>query len=136
MNKIVKFSVCCMSLVFAVEASAQVNAADSVMQHVKGNKFSVGGYGEVAYSRNFFSDHVSRYSQPDAHKNDPNHGRFDIPHAVLYIGYDFGKGWSFGSEIEFEHGGAGLAYEKEGISRSCISLRKQAQLMLCARSHA
>ena len=40
--------------------NAQINAADSVMQHVKGHRLSVGGYGEVAYSRNFFSDHVSR----------------------------------------------------------------------------
>lgn len=92
---------------------AQEVAGDSVMQHVKGNKFSIGGYGEVAYSRNFFSDHVSRYSQPEQHKDDPSHGRFDIPHAVVYMGYDFGKGWTFGSEIEFEHGGTGIAYEKE-----------------------
>ena len=35
---------------------AQVNAADSVMNHVKGNRLSIGGYGEVAYSRNFYSD--------------------------------------------------------------------------------
>ena len=92
---------------------AQEVAGDSVMQHVKGNKFSIGGYGEVAYSRNFFSDHVSRYSQPEQHKDDPSHGRFDIPHAVVYMGYDFGKGWTFGTEIEFEHGGTGIAYEKE-----------------------
>ena len=94
-------------------ANAQVNAADSVMNHAKGNRLSVGGYGEVAYTRNFFSDHVSRYSQPEEHRNDPSHGRFDIPHAVIYLGYNFGKGWSLGTEIEFEHGGAGLAYEKE-----------------------
>ena len=92
---------------------AQEVAGDSVMQHVKGNKFSIGGYGEVAYSRNFFSDHVSRYSQPEQHKDDPSHGRFDIPHAVVYMGYDFGKGWTFGTEIEFEHGGTDSAYEKE-----------------------
>ena len=92
---------------------AQEVAGDSVMQHVKGNKFSIGGYGEVAYSRNYYSDHVSRYSQPEQHKDDPSHGRFDIPHAVVYMGYDFGKGWTFGTEIEFEHGGAGIAYEKE-----------------------
>jgi hypothetical protein len=73
----------------------------------------VGGYGEINYSRNFYSDHVSRYSQPEEHKNDPSHGRFDIPHAVIYLGYDFGKGWTLGTEIEFEHGGVGLAYEKE-----------------------
>ena len=97
----------------AMTTQAQEVAGDSVMQHVKGNKFSIGGYGEVAYSRNFFSDHVSRYSQPEQHKDDPSHGRFDIPHAVVYMGYDFGKGWTFGTEIEFEHGGTGIAYEKE-----------------------
>ena len=74
---------------------------------------SIGGYGEIAFSRNFYSDHVSRYSQPEQHKNDPSHGRFHIPHAVIYLGYDFGKGWTFGTEIEFEHGGTGAAYEKE-----------------------
>ena len=94
-------------------ASAQTVAADSVMQHVNGKRLSVGGYGEVAMSRNFYSDHVSRYSLADEHKNDPSHGRFDIPHAVIYLGYDFGKGWTMGTEIEFEQGGVGMAYEKE-----------------------
>jgi len=94
-------------------ASAQVAASDSIFNHVNGTRLSIGGYGEINYSRNFYSDHVSRYSQPEAHKNDPSHGRFDIPHAVIYLGYDFGKGWTFGTEIEFEHGGNGIAYEKE-----------------------
>ena len=77
------------------------------------SRLKVGGYGEAVFSRNFFSDHVSRYSQPEEHKNDPSHGRFDIPHAVVFLGYDFGKGWTVGTEIEFEHGGNGIAYEKE-----------------------
>lgn len=97
----------------ATAALAQVSAGDSVMNHASGKRLSIGGYGEVAYSRNFFSDHVSRYSQPEQHKNDPSHGRFDLPHVVVYLGYDFGKGWKLGTEIEFEHGGNGLAYEKE-----------------------
>jgi hypothetical protein len=92
---------------------AQESAGDSVMQHAGGKRLTVGGYGEINYSRNFYSDHVSRYSQPEEHKNDPSHGRVDIPHAVIYLGYDFGRGWTFGTEIEFEHGGNGLAYEKE-----------------------
>ena len=92
---------------------AQTSAADRVMNHEGGSRLSVGCYGEVCYSRNFFSDHVSRYSQPEEHKNDPSHGKFDLPHAVIYLGYDFGKGWTLGTEIEFEHGGNGLAYEKE-----------------------
>lgn len=94
-------------------ASAQVSATDSVQQHAKGNRLSVGGYGEVAYSRNFYSDAGKRYSKPATYKNDPSHGRFDIPHAVIYLNYDFGKGWTMGTEIEFEHGGSGGAIEYE-----------------------
>ena len=105
--------IACSLALCATTANAQESAADSVMNHARGNRLSVGGYGEIAYGRNFYSDHVSRYSQPELHKDDPSHGRFDIPHAVIYMGYDFGKGWSFGTEIEFEHGGAGIAYEKE-----------------------
>ena len=67
---------------------------------------SVGGYGEIAMSRNFYSDNVYRYSNPTKYKDDPSHGRFDIPHAVIYLGYDFGQGWTMQTEIEFEHTGA------------------------------
>ncbi len=112
MNSKTIASVIC-ALAVSIGVQAQVNAADSVFNSSRASRLSVGGYGEVAYSRNFYSDHVSRYSQPEEHKDDPSHGRFDLPHVVVYLGYDFGKGWSLGSEIEFEHGGAGLAYEKE-----------------------
>ncbi len=88
-------------------------AAMTMLPNIASAQLHVGGYGEAAYSRNFYSDHVSRYSLADEHKDDPSHGRFDIPHAVVYLSYDFGKGWSMGSEIEFEHGGVGMAYEKE-----------------------
>ena len=37
-------------------ARAQVNAADSVMGHARGNRFCVDGYGEVALSRMFCSN--------------------------------------------------------------------------------
>ena len=86
--------------------SAQVRPA-------QGGRLTVGGYGEVALTRNFYSDNVYRYSHPSDYKNDPSHGRFDIPHAVIYLGYDFGKGWSMQTEIEFEHTGTGSAVEKE-----------------------
>lgn len=104
------------SLLFAglaLQSQAQVNAIDSVMNHVKGNKLSVGGNGEIGYTREFFSDNPYKYSQAGKYKNDPSHGKFDIPHAVIYLGYDFGKGWTMGTEIEFEHGGSGSSYEKE-----------------------
>ena len=114
MNHVIyKMSMCALFFMGATALPAQESAADSVMHHANGKRLSVGGYGEVAYSRNYFSDHVSRYSHPEEHKNDPSHGKFDIPHAVIYLGYDFGSGWTFGTEIEFEHGGNGLAYEKE-----------------------
>lgn len=49
-------------------ANAQVNASDSVMNHVKGNRLSVGGYGEVVYSRMFYSDSYYRYQDAPGHK--------------------------------------------------------------------
>lgn len=77
------------------------------------SRLSLGGYGEVAYTRNFYSDNVNRYSHAGDYREAPSHGRFDIPHVVVMIGYDFGKGWSLGSEIEFEHGGTESAVEIE-----------------------
>ncbi len=86
-------------------------------ENPKGKSFlrglTVGGYGEVAFSRNFYSDNVYRYSNAGKYKDDPSHGRFDIPHAVIYLNYEFGHGWRMGSEIEFEHTGTGVSFEKE-----------------------
>ena len=77
------------------------------------SRLHIGGYGEAVLTRNFYSQSFNRYKYPERYKNDPSHGRFDLPHVCLNIGYDFGKGWTFGSEIEFEHGGAGGAVEIE-----------------------
>ncbi|MBD5224680.1 MAG: hypothetical protein HDS68_01765 [Bacteroidales bacterium] len=76
------------------------------------NRLTVGGYGEAVYSYNFFSDDYKRYSSPEKYR-DASHGRFDLPHVVIYLGYNFGKGWSMTSEIEFEHGGVEAAVEIE-----------------------
>lgn len=78
----------------------------------KQRRLSIGGYGEVAMTRNFYSDSYLRYTTPEKYRNQ-QHGRFDIPHMVIFLGYDFGKGWSMGSEIEFEHGGTESAIEIE-----------------------
>lgn len=100
------------------DTPATFTRADSVALDKAKKKISawdrlhVGGYGEVAYSRNFYSDNYLRYTQPAQYKNE-SHGRFDLPHVVVYLGYDFGKGWSFSSEIEFEHGGTESAVEIE-----------------------
>ncbi len=103
---------CALSMA-AFSASAQTSAGDSVMSHAAGNRLSVGGYGEAAFSRHFYSDNHYRYRNPSKYKDDPSNGRFDIPHAVVYLGYDFGRGWTMGTEIEFEHTGTGAAVEIE-----------------------
>ena len=95
-----------MGLLAACSLSAQV------MPEQK-SRLTVGGYGEITFSRNFYSDNVYRYSHPADYKSDPGHARFDVPHAVIFLGYDFGKGWTMQTEIEFEHGGNGSAIEKE-----------------------
>lgn len=75
-------------------------------------QLTVGGYGEATYSYNFYSDAWNRYKTPANFTGD-HHSRVDLPHVVLYLGYDFGKGWSMGTEIEFEHGGVEAAVEME-----------------------
>ena len=77
------------------------------------SRLTIGGYGEAVYSHHFYSDNVFRYSHADRYKDAPSYGRVDIPHAVIMLGYDFGRGWSVGTEIEFEHGGVEAAVEKE-----------------------
>ncbi|MDR1543212.1 MAG: hypothetical protein LBS50_02130 [Prevotellaceae bacterium] len=120
MNKIVLFS---FLIIFNVAAFAQnvENKNDTTQQKsARKEKFfnaisrlSVGGYGEIVYKRNFFSDNINRYSHAQDYKNAPSHGRFDLPHITFMIGYEFGKGWRFSSEIEFEHGGTEAAVELE-----------------------
>ena len=126
-GKVLLCGACCLMLSAQQFAHASENASESnsnsanaetgmempgkVKKLFKG--LTVGGYGEAAYTRNFYSDNVYRYIRPEQYKNDPSHGRFDIPHAVVYLGYEFGKGWRMQSEIEFEHGGAGSAVEQE-----------------------
>lgn len=53
-------------------------------------QLTVGGYGEAVYSYNFYSDAWNRYKTPANFKDD-HHSRVDLPHVVIYLGYDFGK---------------------------------------------
>ena len=76
-------------------------------------RFTIGGYGEAVMTYNMYSDNFGIYSDPENYKNSKGHGRFDLPHAVIMLGYDFGKGWKLGMEIEFEHGGVEAAVERE-----------------------
>lgn len=77
------------------------------------SRLTLGGYGEAVMTRNFYSDNINRYSKAEDYKDAKSHGQFDLPHVVIMIGYDFGKGWTMGSEIEFEHGGTESAVEME-----------------------
>ncbi len=77
------------------------------------SRLTIGGYGEATYQYNFFSDNFNRYKFPNKYADADGHGRADLPHAVLMLGYDFGHGWTFGSEVEFEHGGVEAAVEME-----------------------
>ena len=96
----------------AVNTSAQtINDSIVSAQTKPVSRLSLGGYGEAMMTRNFYSDNIYRYTRASDHKNDGSHGRFDLPHVVINLGYDFGHGWTMGSEIEFEHGGTESAVE-------------------------
>ena len=76
-------------------------------------RFTIGGYGEVTAKHCWYSNNYLRYGKnPEKYAND-HYGEFDLPHVVIYMGYDFGHGWSVGTEIEFEHGGTESAVEIE-----------------------
>ncbi|MDR0745265.1 MAG: hypothetical protein LBF17_02075 [Mediterranea sp.] len=117
MKKLANTFILCSLVAFIGSVSAQEYRNDSTEENKKKNdlpdRLTIGGYGEAVLSRNFYSDQWQRYTNAEQYKDAKNHGRFDLPHVVLSIGYDFGKGWSFGSEIEFEHGGTGSAVEIE-----------------------
>lgn len=93
--------------------AAENDTISSENQKVTKSRLTIGGYGEAVYTRNFYSDNMFRYSHPDRYKDSPGHGRVDLPHVVIMLGYDFGHGWTMGSEIEFEHGGNEVAVEME-----------------------
>ena len=95
-----------------LKSAEAVQITEVQEQASRKKRFTIGGYGEAVYSRNFYSDNYLRYDSPQDYKND-KHGRFDLPHVVIMLGYDFGKGWSTGMEIEFEHGGTESAVEIE-----------------------
>ena len=69
------------------------------------SRLTIGGYGEATYTRMFYSNNYKRYTNANLYADAPSTGQFDLPHVTLNLGYDFGKGWKLGMEIEFEHGG-------------------------------
>jgi len=113
-----RISIICttLCLFFATTSLAQYKNDDIVKDTAKHKIFqrlTLGGYGEAVYKYNFFSDNFNRYSRADDYADSKGHGRVDLPHAVIMLGYDFGRGWSVGTEVEFEHGGTESAIEME-----------------------
>ncbi len=109
-----KISTLTLGCLLAAASPALVNAQTQDEEtRATRSRFQVGGYAEVAFTRNFYTDNIYKNQPNSVNNHGKSHGRFDIPHAVVYLSYDFGKGWKMSSEIEFEHGGAGGAYEKE-----------------------
>ena len=100
MKQFFPFFLVCGLLVAGVKMSAQ------------SSRLRLGGYGEAVAQRMFYSDNVERYKYPESNR-DMSHGRFDLPHVVFYLSYDFGRGWKISTEVEFEHGGSGSTYEIE-----------------------
>jgi hypothetical protein len=109
--------VACISTILPTSVCAGSAAQDTIktaptVKKSWASRLSVGGYGEAVMTRNFYSDSYLRYISPENYKNQ-SHGKFDLPHVVINLGYDFGKGWTMGTEIEFEHGGTESAVEFE-----------------------
>ena len=97
---------------FEIADSASANERSKQAEKTNTSRFRIGGYGEAVYQRMSYSDNVARYAYPARYK-DGKHGRFDLPHVVTFMSYDFGRGWKMSTEIEFEHGGTGSTYEIE-----------------------
>ncbi|WP_294479404.1 hypothetical protein [uncultured Bacteroides sp.] len=117
-RKVLLFSLC-LATGFTTGFATDITSSDTdnstkkTEDTPKKSRLTLGGYGEAVMTRNFYSDNWKRYTDASLYKNADSHGRFDLPHVVLFIGYDFGKGWTMGSEIEFEHGGTESAVEIE-----------------------
>lgn len=103
MRKITK--ICVFVWLFALAQTTETYAQESHL--------SLGGYGEATMSRMFYSSNYKRYTNADLYRDADGFGQFDLPHVVFYVNYDFGHGWTLGSEIEFEHGGNESAVEIE-----------------------
>lgn len=120
-RKVLLFSLClavCITNTYAVKLTDTNEDNDKTEKTTtndpqKKSRLTFGGYGEAVLTRNFYSDNYLRYTDAASFKNAKSHGRFDLPHVVFFIGYDFGKGWTLGTEIEFEHGGTESAIEIE-----------------------
>lgn len=73
------------------------------------SKFRLGSYGEMVASFKDFG--INRFQKDGASRDHRN--TIAIPRFVLAMDYKFTPKWILGTEIEFESGGTGTAYELE-----------------------
>ena len=53
-----------------------------VNKEARTSRFTLGGYGEVALTRNFYSDEWQRYTNAEKYRNAKSHGRLDRKSVV------------------------------------------------------
>jgi hypothetical protein len=81
------------------ELNQKINILAQEIESLKSNtssvsdKLSIGGYGEIVYSK-------SEEGEKDTVGSEP---KFDNKRFILYVGYEFSKQWKLVSEIEVEH---------------------------------
>jgi len=75
------------------------------------DKYRVGGYGELVAS--FKNYGINRFFGGNYGNSEMKRNTISMPRFVIAGDYKFNKHWMLGTEIEFEAGGTGTAYEIE-----------------------
>ncbi|SQH78242.1 conserved exported protein of unknown function [Shewanella benthica] len=90
------------------EQAEVVATARKVLTESKWSKFSFKSYGSMTYTSDEYYQNVQDTS-PE------RRGRFDLERIVTEFGYQFNDEWDMEVEIEYEHGGTGIALEYDGF---------------------
>lgn len=99
-------------LALQIHIKAQsTKTSDKQKVEKKESSLTIGGYGEISYKHYDYSLNPKASLTTGTLKE--NRATIDIPRFVMLINYDFGSGFSLGTEIEYEHGGTGGAMEFE-----------------------
>lgn len=90
-----------------------------------GHGLRIGGYADMNYQR--FDQFANAQSTTSTKR-----ARTDLARFVLTPHYNFGGGWSFAGEIEFEHGGTGatVEYEAEEAGEFESEIEKGGEIVL------
>ena len=84
-----KISTLTLGCLLAAASPALVNAQTQDEEtRATRSRFQVGGYVEVAFTRNFYTDNIYKNQPSSVNNHGKSHGRFDIPHAVVYLSVD------------------------------------------------